>query len=302
MSRSYRFLSSVLFTCSLTGFALLAFLLPAFAAEELPQPFEDPSRLVSIGGSLTEIVYALGHEGQLVGRDSTSVYPPEVSEIPDVGYSRQLAPEGVLSVAPTAILLLEGGGPPEAIEVLEKASVPLLIIPETYDQDGILRKIRFTGAALGETERAEELALAVERDLASVQELIAEGSASKRVLFILSVQGGRILASGRGTAADGIITMAGAVNVFQDYDGYKQVSDEAVMEAAPDVILMMSRSEDLDVDNTELLANAALAATPAAQNGAIVRMDGAYLLGFGPRTGQAVRDLAAELYGKELGR
>jgi iron complex transport system substrate-binding protein len=300
MSRSYRFLSSVLFTFSLTGFALLALLLPALAAEELPQPFEDPSRLVSIGGSLTEIVYALGHEGQLVGRDSTSVYPPQVSKIPDVGYSRQLAPEGVLSVAPTAILLLEGGGPPEAIEVLEKASVPLLIIPETFDEAGILRKIRFTGAALGEAEKAEELALAVERDIASARELIAGGSATKRVLFILSVQGGRILASGRGTAADGIIAMAGAVNVFQDYDGYKQVSDEAVMEAAPDVILMMSRGEDLDVANTELLANAALAATPAAQNGAIVRMDGVYLLGFGPRTGQAVRDLAVELYGKEV--
>src|SRR5690606_21343106 len=147
-----------------------------------------------------------------------------------------------------------------------------------------------------------ELALAVERDLASAQELIPEGSATKRVLFILSVQGGRILPSGRGTAADRIITLAGAVNVAQDYDGYTQVSDDAVMEAAPDVILMMSRSEDRDVDNTELLANAALAATPAAQNGAIVRMDGAYLLGFGPRTGQAIRDLAAELYGKEVGR
>jgi len=300
MARRFRFLFPTLLTFSLTGFALAGFLLPSFAAEELPKPFEDTSRLVSIGGSLTEIVFELGKEDSLVGRDSTSMFPPEATELPDVGYMRQLAPEGVLSVAPTSILMLEGSGPPEALDVLQKASVPIVLVPETFDREGILRKIHFTGAALGEEEKADELAEKVSRDIEDAEKLTADITEPKRVLFILSMQGGRVLASGANTAANGVIEMAGGVNVIQEFEGYKQISDEVLTKVQPDVILMMNRSEQLDTHNAEIMANPALAATPAAVNGKIVRMDGGYLLGFGPRTGEAVRDLATELYGEQV--
>jgi len=300
MARRFRFLFPTLLTFSLTGFALAGFLLPSFAAEELPKPFEDTSRLVSIGGSLTEIVFELGKEDSLVGRDSTSMFPPEATELPDVGYMRQLAPEGVLSVAPTSILMLEGSGPPEALDVLQKASVSIVLVPETFDREGILRKIHFTGAALGEEEKADELAEKVSRDIEAAEKLTADITEPKRVLFILSMQGGRVLASGTNTAANGVIEMAGGVNVIQEFEGYKQISDEVLTKVQPDVILMMNRSEQLDAHNAEIMANPALAATPAAVNGKIVRMDGGYLLGFGPRTGEAVRDLATELYGEQV--
>ena len=300
MARRFRLLFPTLLTFSLTGFALAGFLLPSFAAEDLPKPFEDTSRLVSIGGSLTEIVFELGKEDSLVGRDSTSMFPPEATELPDVGYMRQLAPEGVLSVAPTSILMLEGSGPPEALDVLQKASVSIVLVPETFDREGILRKIHFTGAALGEEEKADELAEKVSRDIEAAEKLTADITEPKRVLFILSMQGGRVLASGTNTAANGVIEMAGGVNVIQEFEGYKQISDELLTKVQPDVILMMNRSEQLDAHNAEIMANPALAATPAAVNGKIVRMDGGYLLGFGPRTGEAVRDLATELYGEQV--
>lgn len=303
MARRFRVLFPLVLSVSLTGFALAGFLLPSLAAGDLPEPFEDTSRLISIGGSLTEIVYELGREDALVGRDSTSMFPPEVNELPDVGYMRQLAPEGVLSVGPTSILMLEGSGPPEALEVLEKASVPIVVVPETFDRDGILRKIHFTGAALGEEEKADELAQKVAGNIDAAQKLTADITEPKRVLFILSMQGGRVMASGTGTAANGIIDMAGGVNVIQEFKGFKQISDEVLTEARPDVILMMSRGEELDAHaapDVEIMANPALAATPAAMNGKIIRMDGSYLLGFGPRTGAAVKDLAMELYGEQV--
>ncbi|MCT7375296.1 heme/hemin ABC transporter substrate-binding protein [Chelativorans salis] len=271
---------------------------PAHAAEDLPQPFEDASRLVSIGGSLTEIVYALGEEEHLVARDSTGTFPPEAQDLPDVGYMRALSPEGVLSVTPSAILALEGSGPPETMDVLTKASVPLVVVPETFDRQGILRKIRFVGAALGETVKAEELADTVARDIDAAERLTDGVTEPKRVLFILSMQGGRIMASGKDTAADGIIAMAGGVNAIREFSGYKQVSEEAVAEAQPDVILMMDRGGDHGAADEELFSHPAIAPTPAARDKAIVRMDGGYLLGFGPRTAGAVRDLAAALYGQ----
>ncbi|MGO4839531.1 ABC transporter substrate-binding protein, partial [Rhizobiaceae sp. 2RAB30] len=98
-------------------------------------------------------------------------------------------------------------------------------------------------------------------------------------------------------AADGIIKMAGAVNVMGDFEGYKQASDEAVVTAKPDVILMMSRGGDHDKGAEEVFAHPAIAPTPAGQAKALIRMDAAYLLGFGPRTAGAVRDLAKAFYG-----
>ena len=253
-------------------------------------------RIVAIGGSITEIVYALGAEDKLVARDTTSVYPPAVLTLPDVGYMRQLSPEGVLSVDPDAVLALDGSGPREAIDVLEKASVPFLLVPEKFTRDGILEKIRLVGTAVGKKAAAEELATRIGAAIDSAGAGLPK-TGRKRVLFVLSLQGGRVLASGSGTAADGIIAMAGGVNAVSGYHGYKQLTDEAIIEARPDVILMMDHAGPSPADDA-ILAEPAIAATPAGKTKKLIRMDGAYLLGFGPRTAHAIRDLSAALYGK----
>ncbi len=202
---------------------------------EVVETLPDTSRLVAIGGSLTEIIYALGEEERLIARDSTAVYPPEALELPDVGYMRAISPEGVLSIDPSAILMLEGSGPPEAIDVLQKASIPMAVVPETFDAEGILTKIETVGHAIGVEDKADQLAEETRADLAAAQALTGDVEERRRVLFVLSNQGGRLLASGTGTAADGAINMAGAINVMSDYAGYKQVTDEAVIEARPDL-------------------------------------------------------------------
>jgi iron complex transport system substrate-binding protein len=278
--------------------AAAAWTLPAKAQDVEVLP--DRSRLVAIGGSITEIVYALGEQETLVARDSTSVYPPEAFSLPDVGYIRQLSPEGVLSVNPSGILALHGAGPREAVDVLRKASVPYVEVPDTFDHAGILVKIRAVGQALGVEEKAERLAREVDANLAAAEKRTAGIADRKRVLFILSMQDGRILASGTETAANGIIAMAGAVNAIDGYTGYKQVSEEAIITAAPDVILMMDRAGSLAVSDEDLFAHPAIASTPAGASRRVVRMDGAYLLGFGPRTAQAIDELAVALYGDQV--
>ncbi|WEK06467.1 MAG: ABC transporter substrate-binding protein [Candidatus Devosia phytovorans] len=278
--------------------ALLAtIIVPSLAwAQDLTE-FADSSRLVSIGGSLTEIIYELGEEGRLIARDQTATYPEAVNTLPDVGYMRQLAPEGVLSVSPTALLVIEGSGPPDALEVLSHAGVEFQTVPESFSADGVVTKIRAVGQALGVTDKAELLAAKVEDEFAALQTRNAAVTEPKRVLFILSNQGGQIQASGTGTAANGMIELSGATNVISDYDGYKALSEEAITEAAPDAIVMMDRGGDHSASDAELLGHPAIALTPAGQNKAIYRLDGAYLLGFGPRTAAAANELADLLYG-----
>jgi iron complex transport system substrate-binding protein len=286
-------------TLALTLAALAAPAPWAHSAEDMAGVAKG-KRIVAIGGSVTEIVFALGEEGRLAGRDSTSVYPEAALSLPDVGYMRAISPEGVLGINPDAIVTLEGSGPPEAIEVLKKASIPFAFVPETFDEAGILEKIRVVGAALGVDDKAAKLSAEVKADIDAALALTSGVVARKRVLFILSMQGGKALASGTGTAADGIITMAGGVNVISEFPGYKPLTDEAIISAKPDLILMMDRGGDHSAANTDMKAHPALSQTPAVQADAIVRMDGAYLLGFGPRTASAVRDLAKALYGDRV--
>ncbi|WP_375688411.1 hemin ABC transporter substrate-binding protein [Pseudooceanicola sp. LIPI14-2-Ac024] len=272
-------------------------MIAALGAVALAVPlWADPAqRVVSVGGAVTEIVYALGEEGRLVARDTTSNFPAAAEALPDVGYIRALSPEGVLSVAPDLILSEEGAGPPEAVELLKAAAIPFAEVPDGFTRDAVLAKITAVGDALAVPEKAAALAEKVGAELdAAVAGVVPSG---KKVLFILSMQDGRILASGTGTSADGIIRLAGAENAVTAFEGYKPLTDEAVTEAQPDVILMMDREGDHAAANAQLLAHPAISTTPAAANQAIVRMDGMLLLGFSIRTPEAVRDLAAALNG-----
>ncbi len=252
---------------------------------------EPAQRVVALGGVVTEIVYALGQEARLVARDTTSTWPEKAAALPDVGYVRALSPEGVLSVDPDLILAIEGSGPPETIDVLQAAGVPLVTVPEGYDAAAIRARIETVANALGMAEAGAALAGDVEAALADAV-AAAQGAMPPRVLFVLSMQGGRVMAAGTSTGAEGIIELAGGVNAVEGFEGYKQVSDEAVLLAAPDVILMMDRTGDHAADDAGIRAHPALGRTPAAEAGAIVRLPGLLLLGFGPRTPEAVRALS----------
>lgn len=257
------------------------------------------SRVLCLGGSLTEIAFALGAGDRLVARDTTSAYPAAALALPDVGYLRALSAEGVLAIAPDLILAEPDAGPPEVVDVLKKSGVKWVSVGDNYTPEAIISKVLTVGAELGLPDRAAILAAALERDLAALaakSESIAEAD-RRRVLFILSAEGGKILAGGAATSANGIIAMAGGVNVATGFDGYKPMTDEAVLAANPDVILMMDRGGDHSAANSDLFALPALASSSAAKADAVIRMDGLYLLGFGPRAPQAALNLHTAFYG-----
>jgi len=276
---------------------LLIWQQPAQAA--LVEVLPDEAKIIVVGGALSEIVYELGAGERMIGRDSTSTYPPQIQTLPDVGYMRALSPEGVLSLEPQGLVLSEGSGPPQALEVLQKLSLPIVMVAEKHSRAGVVDKITTIGHALGHEEEAQALIDSVEQDFAKLDSLLESVETKKRVLFVLSMQNGRIMAAGQGTAADAMIGLAGGVNVMAEFSGYKPVGDEALIEAAPDLILSMSGGGGHIIAD-QLLEIPAVQATPAAKNGQIHQMDGLFLLGFGPRTGQAAYKLASLLYGDEL--
>lgn len=255
------------------------------------------SKIIVIGGALTEIVYALDAQDRIIGRDMTSIYPEAAKALPDIGYMRALSAESILSLAPKGILLVEGSGPKPTIDILEKASVPMVVVPESFSRDGVITKVRSVGKALMLEDKADELITKLNEDFNKTDELTNKVTEKKKILFVLSVQNGRVMAAGSNTAADGIIKLAGAENAITGFDGYKLLNDEALLAAKPDMILSMSPFPGRPV-TTQLTDLPAVLATPAAKNNMIKDMDGLYLLGFGPRTAAAARDVAELLYGQ----
>lgn len=275
--------------------ALIAVLV--IAATLAPVRAEEPARVIALGSSVTEIVVALGAGDRLIARDTTSTWPDSVTALPDVGYIRALSPENVLALDPDLILAEGDAGPPAAVEVLRSAGIPFLLMPEATTPDGIRTKITAVAAALGLPGPGEALAEQVAQGLDAAKARAAAVTAPKRVLFVLSLQGGRVMAGGEGTEAEGIIRLAGGVNAASGFQGYKPMTDEAVLAAAPEVILMMDRAGQMAISDADVLTHPALAATPAGKAAAIVRMDGALMLGFGPRTPEAADRLHAALSG-----
>lgn len=256
----------------------------------------EAKRIVSVGGTITEILYDLGAQDRIVARDSTSFYPADANSKPDVGYMRQLSAEGILGQKPDLILMEEGSGPPPVLEILKASEVPMVMIPTPPKADKIGQKIRDVGAAVGLSDKAEALAKKTEDGLKAVAADVAKiGGGKKKVLFVLSISNGRLMAGGADTEAGAIIEMAGGVNAAPTINGYKPLSDEAVIAAAPDVILSMSRG-DHSITPEQMFALPSMQTTPAAANKALVSMDGLMLLGFGPRTPEAARALAAKIY------
>lgn len=263
----------------------------------MPALAQNPDKIVVAGGVITEVLYALGLQERIVGVDSTSQFPPEaLKDKPNIGYVRALSAEGVLSLKPSLVMLIDGAGPPDAVSLLTESGMRIARIADGLTPEGVATKIDAIGAAVGAGEPARRLAAQTAARFEELAGLRAKLATKKRVLFVLSLQNGRALVGGRNSSADAIIALAGGLNVASAIEGYKPMTEEAIAAAAPDMVLMMRNSSAHNTTPEELFAMPAFAQTPAAATKRLVHMDGLYLLGFGPRTPMAARDLMAAIY------
>lgn len=263
----------------------------------------DASRIVSVGGDVTETLYELGLGENVVAVDTTSVFPqPEISKKKSVGYMRALSSEGVLAMGPTLILATTKSGPLEVVAALKGSSTPFITVEEPDTPEGVADKVLDIAKVVGKEEAGRAIAERIRNEFDDVAKARAKIVKPARALFLLSVQGGRATAGGRGTAADAMFALAGAENVVTEFEGYKPLSGEAALMLAPEVIVVMkaapgSRATDAHGPiATEIAAIEGLADTPAAKNGRIIEFDGSLMLQFGPRAPQAARDLMRILH------
>ena len=271
------------------------------AAAALPARAQTPPRIVSVGSALTEIVYALGAEGLLVGVDTTSQYPAAAQALPQVGYMRALSAEGVLSLKPTLVIATTAAGPATTLDQLRATGVEVIVLPDLYDYDSVIAKIASVGRVTGKQREAEAMISRGRGDMAALTARLAKATGKPRVLFLLSMGGGAPQAAGKDTAADGIIRLAGGANAIDGYAGYRPLTPEAVIASRPDVVLVTRQTAQAMGGAQAVLDQPALRQTPAGRAGKVLEFDTLLLLGFGPRTPQAALELAMALH-PELAR
>ena len=287
----------------------------------------DASRVAVAGGSLVEILYALGEQGHIVAVDRTSNYPEAAKKLPQIGYVRNISAEGLLSLEPTFVLGEHDTGPPEVVEQLARLGVDMLLVPEQFSVAGIRAKIRCVAAAMGADAAGEALAASLlagvvglsedapgegapgpvaggnlaTRDMAGnvAGKAAAKAAPRPRGVVLLALRDGAPIAAGFNTSGGGLLRMAGAVNLM-DFEGWKPVSVEVMAAVGPEFIVIPNRGVQMAGGLQALLDHPALRLTPAARERRVITMDGMAMLGFGPRTVRAAAELRARLRADHL--
>ena len=249
----------------------------------------DARRIVSLGGTVTEIIYDLGMQDKLVADDQSSLYPEAATKLPRVGYYRAVPAEGVLSLKPDLVIASENAGPVAALDKVRSVGVNVVTVSDKPSIDSLYERIAQIAEALNVPEKGESLSAHIKETLQQAQAMPSE---SHRAVLILNRTGAKLMAGGD-TTASAIMELAGLQNVLKSQRGYKPVSAESLLALKPEMIIVTKGSLEAAGGMDKFKADPAIAFTPAVKNNRIVVMDDLLALGMGPRVSVAISQLKA---------
>jgi len=249
-------------------------------------------RIVSANGTLSEILYGLGLEKQLVGVDVTSTYPASLDKIPKIGHNRTIAAEGILTLNPDVIIYTDQSLLlPSVVRQLQSSGKKVVEFKLEYSKEGAIKLIRDVGAYFNAKPQAEKLVKSLQADLMKLK----PNAAPKKLLFIYARGTGTLMVSGTDTSIDKMITLAGHKNAVSGFTEYKPLTAESLITANPDVLVLFSSGLESLQGIDGLLKVPGVANTNAGKNRKVISMDGQLLTGFGPRLGKAALELSQKV-------
>jgi iron complex transport system substrate-binding protein len=260
----------------------------------------DTSRILPLWGNLNEMVFALGLGDNVVGRDVAAQFPG-TEDLPVVTNGHDVSAEAALSLEPTVVFAQEDTGPPEALDQIRDAGVPVVVLDMPGSVDDIWPRIRTVAAALGVPDAGEEL---IERTQAEIDEArapIPEGDAPRVAFLYLRGSAGVYLLGGPGSGADSMIEAAGGEDAGTALGlgkSFTPLTSEALVEAAPDVLLLTDSGLESVGGIGALLEMPGISQTPAARDRRVVTVDDGVLYSFGSRTPQAIAELVQKIHGQ----
>lgn len=271
-----------------------------------PVTVTDTSRVVAmdLSGSIVATVLGLGLGPTLVGRDEAAAFP-SVEEVPVVtGMSHTVNVESILALEPTLVITDGSVGPSDAVRQLADAGVPVVYVQNDPTFAGAAELARQVAAVYGTPAQGEALATRITEQVdatrAAVAAIVPAGSDPLRMVFVyLRGDSGIYYIFGRESGADELIAALGGLDAADDagIKGMRPLTDEAMLAADPQVILVMTDglASVGGVDGL-LAAKPAISLTTAGRHRRIIDMDDHQILAFGPRSADVVDALARAIY------
>ncbi len=257
-------------------------------------------RWVIAGGSITELVYAIGAGNKVVGVDETTSYPEQTQALPHIGYWKQLSTEGILSLRPSTFVTWDDAEPRMVLRQLAQHNVKVISLPRTPATfELMLKNIRTLAVSLDKQTEAETLISSLQSRLATITAKNNHIKRKVKVLFFLSPGGGIPQVAGKNSVADAILALAGGDNIAT-HENYRIYSAEAIIAADPEIIVITTQSQQNHTGG--IRASEGLASVPgvsmtqAWKNQRITEIDQSLILGMGPRIVDAVELLHQQFY------
>lgn len=273
----------------------ISLLLLIFSINSLINLSSANQRIVIAGGSLTEIVFALGAGDEVVGVDKTSSYPEKVKQLPQIGYWKLLNIEGVLSLKPTLFITLNDVEPDNVIEKVSESKVDVLAlqrVPGTIEL--LYENITKIASKLNKQKEGELLINRIKTNLADIQTKIATHPQKTKVLSLMSM-GGTNSVAGKNTTIDALIAIAGGDNLAK-HNSFKSYTAESIIAINPEVIILNKYSIDQLGGLDKIATIPGITETAAFKNNRITIIDDSYLFGIGPRVDEAAKLLFQSFY------
>lgn len=248
-------------------------------------------KIISLNGAITEIVSALGYESQIIGVDVTSTFPETVKETAkDLGHVRSLTIESILELQPTLILASDRDINAELLNKIKESGIETLLFTQEFSVAGSKKLIARVAETLGKND-SESLIKKIDNDIAQV--ILPE--VKPKVLFIYARGAGTLMVAGNNTPMKNIIEIAGGDYVITEFDDFKPLTPEWLAQSNPDIILLFDSGLQSLGGIDGLLQAQGVSQTNAGKSKKIISMEGGLLSGFGPRVGEAAKQLNQKL-------
>tara|TARA_Y100001970_G_scaffold105535_1_gene132199 strand:+ start:467 stop:1315 length:849 start_codon:yes stop_codon:yes gene_type:complete len=243
-------------------------------------------RLVTIGGSITDIVFALGEGKSVVAVDQSSTLPKEVKKLPQAGYVRAISAEGILSMLPTKILSSSDIGPPNVISQLESSKVEFKIFESPKTFEDVIVLVDEIANFLDVKDKGHLLKEKLISDKNKIDSIKMDKSLN--VAFFMNPSStGTYSAAGSGTRANYLINFIGASNIFENsFSRYNKVSKETIIDYNPDVIFVAATDSEHKTTSV-FLDDPTFRNLNAVKNNKIIYLDLGYHLTFGSKFGES---------------
>lgn len=264
---------------------------------QVDQEMAVPQRIVSLSGSITETLFALGAGDRVVGIDVTSTFPREATkDIPTLGHVSNISLEALLALKPDLVLYEQANANSPLIEQLKGSTVKHQALSADTDVQSPIRVAKETAELLQIPSQGDSLATAIQQALDQIK--LPEGASENnpRVLFIYTRGPGNMTIGGANTSADVIIKLAGGQNAASNIDGFKPLSTEGLVAAQPDYLLLFESGLASVGGREELLKTPGMDQIPASTPDRVLSMDGLALLGFTPRLPETLQWLNQKMH------